>query len=291
MSAKEIQHIQFHHVPIDKGKSFFFDHVHIFWHEQVTFHQHVEWELSYIITGSGRRIIGDVAETFTRGEIVLLPSNMPHCWSFDEFDHDEHGKIRNTTVCFPPSFFQRCLESFREMESSVNRIREYKEAIRFEGTTLEALRKLFSSMPAQTDVQRLTTLMNMLAVIGASDETQVIGYNKQQNKSAAKMREIHRFILNNYQRDISLDDIAGHVGMNRSSLCVFFKRVQGKALFSYLNEFRIESACLMLRETNTPVADVCHAVGFNDVPYFNRTFKKVKGITPNAYRGEHQIIS
>lgn len=288
MTPKEIQHIKYHHVPIDKGTSFFFDHVHIYWHEQVSFHQHVEWEISYIISGSGRRIIGDMAETFTRGEIVLLPSNMPHCWSFDEFDHDENGKIQNTTVCFPPSLLTRCLEMFPELAKSISRINQYKDAVRFEGSTLIALQNLFVQMPAQTDVQRLTTLMNMLAIIGASEEIQVVGFSKQQDKSAAKMREIHRFILNNYQHDISLDDIASHMGMNRSSICVFFKRVQGKSLFTYLNEFRIESACLMLRESNSSIAEVCHAVGFNDVPYFNRTFKKIKGMSPNAYRTHQQ---
>ena len=281
--------VKYCHVPVEKGKSFFFDHVHIFWHEQVSFHQHIEWELSFIVTGSGRRIVGDLVETFSRGEIVLLPSNMPHCWSFDKFDHDAHGKIENITICFPKSLFKNCSDNFPELGSLIARIAQYKDAIKIEGETLSAIQKLFIDMPKQTDVQRLTTLLNMLEVIGKSEETTVIGYSKQQHKSAVKMREIHRFILNHYQQNISLDDVANHMGMNRSSLCVFFKRIQGKSLFTYLNEFRIGSSCLMLRETNASIAEVCHAVGFNDVPYYNRLFKRMKGMTPNAYRPAEQL--
>ena len=284
MAKKGVGNLKFHHVPIEKGKSIFFDSVHIFWHEQVTFHQHLEWEISYIITGSGTRLVGDLAETFSRGEIVLLPPNMPHCWSFDEFDHDEKGKIQNTTICFPGSLLEKFAHNFPEIEPAVKRISEFHEAIKFEGSTLLALQKMFLQMPSQSDLNRLTTLMNMFSLIASSSEMRVVGHNNKSNKSTSRMREIHRYILNNYQNDLSLDDIAQHMGMNRSSLCVFFKRVQGKSLFTYLNEFRIESSCLMLRETTLSVSEVCHAVGFNDVPYYNRLFKKIKGMAPGVYR-------
>lgn len=288
MAKKEVENLKYGHVPIEKGKSFFFDSVHIYWHQQVTYHQHAEWEISYIITGSGTRLVGDVAETFSRGEIVLLPSNMPHCWSFDEFDHDHEGKIQNTTICFPESLLQKCAVNFPELESAIIKILQYKEAIKFEGATLLRLQSLFQQMVAQTDLERLTTLINIFAIVGESSESKVVGRIKQQFKSGAKMQQIHWYILNNYQRQISLNEIASHIGMNRSSLCVFFKRVQGRSLFTYLNEFRVESSCLMLRETNYSVADVCHAVGFNDIPYYNRLFKRMKGISPVKYRIANQ---
>lgn len=284
MPVNGLENIKYLHVPIDEGKSFFFDSVHVFWYDQVSFHQHVEWELSYIITGSGTRVVGDVIQKFSRGEIVLIPPNMPHCWSFDEHDHDEHAKIRNITICFPRSLIQTCVDNFPELKSACVGIATYTEAIRFEGITLRKLQKIFMEMPAQTDVQKLTSFISMLSIISTSNDKKVVGHSKQVSKTSTKMREIHRFILNKYQDSITLDDVANHVGMNRSSLCVFFKRVQGKSLITYLNEFRIESSCLMLRETASSIANICHAVGFNDVPYYNRLFKKMKGITPNEYR-------
>ncbi|WP_394331162.1 helix-turn-helix domain-containing protein [Draconibacterium orientale] len=51
-----------------------------------------------------------------------------------------------------------------------------------------------------------------------------------------------------------------------------------------MNEYRVDCSCMMLRETNIPISDICFAAGFNDVPHFNRTFKKIKGQSPNNYR-------
>lgn len=48
--------------------------------EQISFHQSPDWELSYIITGSGTRVIGDVMETFSKGEIIFIPPMIPHVW-------------------------------------------------------------------------------------------------------------------------------------------------------------------------------------------------------------------
>ena len=83
--------------------------------------------------------------------------------------------------------------------------------------------------------------------------------------------------------DITLDDVARHVGMNRTSFCIFFKKVSGKTFVTYLNEYRIELACRLLKQQKVSVAEICYQVGFNNVPYFNRVFKKMKGVSPSEY--------
>ena len=279
--------IKYCHVPLE-GKSFFFDHVHIVWDEQISFHQHAEWELSYIVKGSGTRIVGDVAETFSQGEIVFIPPNIPHCWSFNEYDHDEEGKIENITIIFPGSLLENCAGLFPEMESCTSTIIQKKQAIKFEGQTLKALQKTMTAMVLQNDVEQVSSLFNLFYTIASSNETRVAGHSIKQHKSTEKIQDIYRFVLNHYHRKVTLDDVAKFVGMNRSSFCTFFKRVKGKSFFTELNTFRVESSCQMLRETSLPISDICFAVGFEDVPYYNRTFKKLKGETPTAYRKKQQ---
>lgn len=281
--------VKYCQVPIGNSKSFFYDHVHIVWDEQITFHQHAEWELSYVITGSGTRIAGDIVETFSHGEVVLLPPNIPHCWSFDEHNYDEEGKIENITIIFPDPLLEKCATIFPETEKVISQIRQYQQAIAFGDQTLRALQNMMTAMKSQNDMEQLSSLLNLLDIIASSNETRIVGYPGKQNKSTAKMQDIYRFTFNNYQNSIALDDVANYVGMNRSSFCVFFKRSKGKSFFTFLNEFRIDSSCLMLQETNMPIADICYAVGFNDVPYYNRTFKKLKGVTPKDYRTRRQL--
>jgi len=265
-------------------KSFFFDHVHIFWNEQITFHQSDDWELSYIITGSGTRVIGDSMQTFTKGEIILIPPNLPHGWYFDEYDHDDEGKIENITIIFPKSLPDQIAAIFPETISYIEQIKKINEGICFEGETLKVLQKIMFDMSAQNDIEQLSSLLHIFYKIGSSNQIRVVGSFEKQTKTNLKIREVWRYMITNYQRNISLDEISQRVGMNRSFFCTFYKREKGQTFFSALNELRIESSCQMLRETNIPVADICFAVGFNDVPHFNRTFKKLKGETPNNYR-------
>ncbi|KAA3640571.1 MAG: AraC family transcriptional regulator [Bacteroidetes bacterium] len=276
--------VKYSHVEIKKDKSFFFDHVHIVWDEQITFHQSDEWEITYIITGSGTRVIGDAMETFSKGEIILLPPKLPHGWYFDEYDHDDEGKIENITIIFPDALLEKCSGTFPETKAAIKKFKNIDKGMSLKGVALEKVQYLMLSMTTQNDMEQLSTLILILFQIACSDEMHVVGFREKQSRSTLKMQEIHRFILTHYHRKISLDEAASYIGMNRSSFCTFFKKEKGKTFFETLNEYRINCACLMLRETLKPVSEICFAVGFNDIPYFNRTFKKFKGVTPKNYR-------
>ena len=97
---------------------------------------------------------------------------------------------------------------------------------------------------------------------------------------------IRIFVTCNAYRNISLDDVVRHVGMNKSAFCTFFKQSIGKTFITYLNEYRIELACQLLKQENISISEICYHVGFTDIPYFNRVFKKHKGCSPSQYRCE-----
>lgn len=278
------ENIKYSHVVIDSDKSFFFDHVHIVWDEQIDFHQSDEWELSYIITGSGTRVIGDVMETFSKGEVILLPPKLPHVWYFDENVHDKYGKIENITIIFSDSLLKQCAELFPEAKEPIEIIRNINKGMSLQGEILSYVQTLMKSMTKQSNFEQLSSLFRIFSYLASSKEMCVVGYSEKKNINAQKMQNVHRYMLVNYSKKITLDEISTYIGMNRSSFCTFFKRESGKSFFTAINEYRINSACLMLRETEKPVADICFAVGFNDIPYFNRSFKKQLGCSPNDYR-------
>lgn len=271
-------------VGIERERSFHFDHVHIVYNEQITLHQSSDWELSYVITGSGTRIVGDSTEFFTSGEVVFLPPNMPHGWYFDEFDHDKEGKIENITIFFKNALLDKIETAFPEASIYIKEVLAIKQAVRFEGQTLLKIQELMTTMVTLSDIDRLLSLLRIFIIIGSAKETIVVGTLLKQNKSTIKIQNISRFIVNNFQRKISLDEVAQHVGMNSSSFCSFYKKMKGKSFLTDLNEYRINSSCVMLKETTMPISDICYAVGFEDIPHFNRTFKKLKGASPKDYR-------
>ena len=98
------------------------------------------------------------------------------------------------------------------------------------------------------------------------------------------MKKVLHEIHTNYARKLSLDQMASMVGMNPQYFCRFFKRLTGKTFTIYLNEIRIDRAAELLVNTEDKIIQVAGECGFENVGYFIRRFKEMKGSTPSKYR-------
>jgi AraC-like DNA-binding protein len=81
-----------------------------------------------------------------------------------------------------------------------------------------------------------------------------------------------------------LRTLARRIGVSVTYLCRIYKAYTGKTVISYLVERRIQAAIWKLREGDEKIISIAFSCGFNDVAYFNRTFKRIVGQTPSAYR-------
>ncbi len=93
-----------------------------------------------------------------------------------------------------------------------------------------------------------------------------------------------RFIQYNYAGEIGVSDIARYVGISRSQLYRAFLQDFGVSPHTYLQTYRINEACSLLRNPNLSIAEVASSVGFNDPLYFSRVFKSIKQRTPSDYQ-------
>jgi len=107
---------------------------------------------------------------------------------------------------------------------------------------------------------------------------------KTNSKSIPKLKNILAFIRENYDRQITLNDIASSAEMSVKYLGAFFKSMTGKTPIDYLNEYRIEKAAQKLLGTDVKVTDIAYDCGFNDLSYFIKTFKKIKHLPPGKFR-------
>jgi two-component system, response regulator YesN len=103
------------------------------------------------------------------------------------------------------------------------------------------------------------------------------------NYSSA-IRKAVEYIRINLNQDLSLDSISGSLNLNSYELSRQFKKETGKNITEYINKRRINEAIYILENDNTSITDVAFTVGFNDVNYFTKVFKKLKGVTPSEYR-------
>lgn len=82
----------------------------------------------------------------------------------------------------------------------------------------------------------------------------------------------------------TLDILAKKVGLSRAGFAKRFKDVVGTSMFDYLTRLRIQRAKELLIDTNVTLYDIADQVGYESDLSFSRTFKKVTGVTPTAYR-------
>jgi len=258
--------------------------------EQIDMHQHQLWELSYIITGSGTRVVGQTCASFQAGDLVLLPPNIPHCWKFDEADTNTNGDIENITILFSSQVIERLIESFpNELAEILQPFRNLQEALTFSAVDNKTLAQTLLVMRLQSPAEQLINFFQLLLMMAHSKDSQVVGRQEIIDPDRRLMESIQTYISCNANRSITIEQIAQHVGMNRQRFCEEIKRLTGRTFVTYLNEYRIEQVCLAIREKRyKSVAEAAYHAGFNDVSYFHRIFRNIKGITPGEYASSVQ---
>ncbi|MFC3800230.1 response regulator [Cohnella sp. GCM10012308] len=91
-----------------------------------------------------------------------------------------------------------------------------------------------------------------------------------------------------YADNLSLKAAAAMVNMSESYLSTVFKRETGKGFTDWINGLRIDRAAAELAETDLPGYLIAERVGYENVNYFGRIFKKIKGVSPQQYRSQRQ---
>ncbi len=83
---------------------------------------------------------------------------------------------------------------------------------------------------------------------------------------------------------MTLEQLAEHVGLSKSYLSSYFKKVTGESFIDYMLQLRVEKAKELFRQTNLKIYEVAEAVGFQDPKYFTKSFKRITGVSPNQYK-------
>jgi AraC-like DNA-binding protein len=107
---------------------------------------------------------------------------------------------------------------------------------------------------------------------------------RKDTKSLAKMKVIMKYIENNYMNKISIADVAKEVHLSQSHFMKYFKNTMGTSFIDYLNEYRLTMASRLLLSSDAAILNISEEVGFDNLSYFNRSFKRRFGQTPSAYR-------
>jgi two-component system, response regulator YesN len=87
-----------------------------------------------------------------------------------------------------------------------------------------------------------------------------------------------------YMHDLTLNEVAEHVGLSKNYFCRIFKEDIGENFIDYVNRLRVEKAKIIIESTNCRIQELAYKVGIKDYRYFCRVFKNITGQSPNEYR-------
>lgn len=111
----------------------------------------------------------------------------------------------------------------------------------------------------------------------------ILGKREEKSKSIIEMSK--DYIKENFNKDISLDEVSRAVNISPYYFSKIFKEGTGENFIEYLTAIRIEKAKELLNTTEFSMKEICTMCGYSDPNYFSRSFKKNVGVTPTEYKG------
>jgi two-component system, response regulator YesN len=96
------------------------------------------------------------------------------------------------------------------------------------------------------------------------------------------------YIRKNLDGDLSLVSISNAIGVNLYGLSRQFKKETGHSIIEYINIQRVNEAVYLMENQKISITDIAYMIGYNDITYFTKVFRKLKGMPPSMYRKTHK---
>jgi AraC-like DNA-binding protein len=280
---------QFYIVPRDVFSSHLARH-HTLPNFGTEWHYHPELELHYIVRGEGVRFVGDNVSNFDPGELLLLGENLPHMWRCEEkyFQRDPKVTAEAIVVQFLPDFLGQDFLSKPESAAILNLYDRAKSGLIISGKTRERVVDLMRKSVNTTGLRRVVLILNILELLSHSEDMQPISRKSSYHSSKEevdRLNKVYNYTLRNYNRDLTLEEIASVAHLSVTSFCRYFKLMSKKTFHDFLIEIRISHAQRMLIENSSVTVEaICFECGFNNRSNFFAHFKKITGLTPLEYK-------
>jgi len=259
---------------------------------ETPWHFHPECEIVLIAEGEGKRFIGDHIADFGPGDLVLLGPNQPHWYrSNEEYYRSAPGlQSRSIVIQFSKEFLGNAFFELPECISIRKFLDKAAAGIEITGSTRQEVERMVLSIPSEPGMKRLVHLLTILDMVAGSREFNVLSTQTAVSinvNDSERINRIYQYVMDNFTDPITLEEVSGIVHMGPSTFCRFFKKRTRKSFMTFLNEIRISHACKLLIEAEQNITEICFLSGFNNISYFNRQFKSVKGMTPQHYRKQY----
>lgn len=263
--------------------------IHAFVYEKKHFdmplHVHPEFELTLILEGSGIRYVGNDVSDFEPGDMVLLGSNLPHCWK------DTGNPVRSKSLVI--QWRKEVLHDLPIFEQ-IHALLEKSQR----GLHIKDQKATFSNLMQELIIKKglkqyllLIELLEHIAKMG--DHLPIAGPSYSYDatdKTTTRLESIQSYVKDHFKEKIMLVNVANELNMSEQAFSRFFSKTMKKPFFVFLNEYRVNRASRLIFETDMQMSEIAYKCGYDSLPFFYKQFKKFKGYTPLEFRKMYKKI-
>lgn len=254
------------------------------------FHFHDECQLVYVVSGKGKRIIGDSIESFEPGDMTFIGPNVPHVWYSNAPTADNPKPDISIALYVKPDLLEGGLKHLINTDNLKQFFIQAERGLVVVGEKKERITQLMKDMLGQNGIPLLSSVLQILSQLIDPDDIRWLSepsiLSAYATRNEGRVSKTISYIHQNFREEISLEEAASVAGMQLHSFCRFFKTLTSRTFTDFLNEVRIGFSCKLLQQSDLTITQIGFESGFSNISYFNRSFKKIKGQTPSEYRLE-----
>lgn len=252
------------------------------------FHFHPEFELTAILKGKGNRFVGDHMASFDAGDLLLLGSNLPHCWK-SETNITHEISAYSVVIQFKQDFLGDNFWNKYEMQNLMQLLEKSQLGIQFTGNnTSETINKMLELTTIDDPFKRLLTFLDILNDLALSKTYKILNKKALVHAQSAyennRLHAVQSYLIDHFKQKISLNEIAEVANMSPNAFCKYYKKITQKTFMETVAAYRLNYALQQLLQTEKPITEICFESGFTDVSYFFKTFRSKLNESPLAYR-------
>ena len=250
---------------------------------EAPFHFHSELELTLILEGKGKRCVGTNMASFETDDLVLLGSNLPHCWKL------ENSTGISMVVQFASSLFEGNFFEMPEMNHIRMLLKKSEGGIQFFGAIRDRAKNTLNKLWIEkNNFKKSILLLEILDQLAHTRNFTLLNENKSFSVHAdydcERISKVYNYIENNFQDTITQMEASQIANMTPNAFCKFFKQITGKTFIETTIDYRINYATKQLIETDKTIADICFKSGFKDMSHFYKMFITRMKVSPYNYR-------
>lgn len=256
----------------------------------VPLHWHLEMEIIYIKKGCGIVSIDLSPASVNEGDIILIAPGQLHGISQYKNTRLEYENIlfdlsmleaKGNDSC-TSDFFAPLRHSHVPAKNIYTSADKKHERIAY---WLDQADEICKTFPQAYQLYIKSCLFGLFYELFADRE--ITAAPKKTLPSLEKLKMIIKYVENHYQDRITIEQIASFCDYSQSHFMKYFKNAMGISFIEYLNDYRLMMAARLLLASDSNILSISQEVGFENLSYFNRSFKKKFNVTPSAYRKGH----